>query len=175
MPTLLVDADSLPQRWRAIIIRRALKDDLECRFFADRDLSDVRTAIEEDTRRLRDPYRDSLGREDLRRIRSRLSMHVVPTGADSADDHIVELADADSLVISHDIPLLERAIAKGARAMDDRGHEYDEGDIRARMGQRAVNYAMREMGLFGERQRQLDAKTLEAFSNTLDRILAQKR
>lgn len=171
MPRILVDADSMPARQRAIILRRAVKENIETVFVADRRLGDVDAAIREHTASLRAPLRDSLDREEIRRIRSTISMVVVESGTNAADDRIVELADGDALVISHDIPLLARAIEKGAQAMDDRGGRYTKDDIRVRLGERDVNGALREMRVFDEKTRPFSQKQLEEFANCLDRIL----
>ena len=57
--------------------------------------------------------------------------------------------------------------------MDDRGNEYDEGNIRSRLGQRDVNVAFREMGLFSERHRSMDTKVFQDFANTFDRLVSR--
>ena len=83
----------------------------------------------------------------------------------------IELSGPDCIVISHDIPLLARALEKGARAMDDRGGVYSSENIRVRLGERDVNSILREMKVFEDRSRPFDNKQLEAFANCLDRML----
>lgn len=45
----------------------------------------------------------------------------VTAGPDEADDRIVELVEPEDLVITADIPLADRVVAKGATALDPRG------------------------------------------------------
>ncbi len=168
---LLIDADSMPVRHRSIILRRSLKDGIETLFVADRTLKDVEEARSAHTASLREPLRPSLSKEELRKIRSWIHMLTVESADGAADDKIVELARPGALVISHDMPLLERVIAKGAMALDDRGNVWDEGNIRERLSARSTNMALREMGVFDERTRRFDMKDIEGFANSLDSIL----
>lgn len=172
MPRILVDADSMPARHRAIILRRAMKENIVTTFVADRRLGDVEEAMKAHTTELRSPLRDTLGRDEIRKVRTTISMIVVESGTNAADDRIVELSGPDCIVISHDIPLLARALEKGARAMDDRGGVYSSENIRVRLGERDVNSILREMKVFEDRSRPFDNKQLEAFANCLDRMLA---
>lgn len=171
VPRILVDADSMPARHRAIILRRAMKENIVTTFVADRRLGDVEEAMKAHTTELRSPLRDTLGRDEIRKVRTTISMIVVESGTNAADDRIVELSGPDCIVISHDIPLLARALEKGARAMDDRGGVYSSENIRVRLGERDVNSILREMKVFEDRSRPFDNKQLEAFANCLDRML----
>lgn len=171
---ILADADSMPQNIRAIILRRAEKEGIPAVFVADRRLSDVDEAIKEHTIKLRQPLRGLVNKEDLRKIKSPIRQETVQSGANSADDYIVSLCEEGDLVISHDIPLLERAIEKGAFAIDDRGNVFTSENIRKRMSEREVNSIFREMGVFAEQTKRQSAKALEEFANAFDRVLAQK-
>lgn len=173
MPRLFVDADSMTARQRAVILRRAGAGNIETLFVADRSLPDVAEAVRLHTIALRAPLRAVLDRTGIRAVRSTISMVVVPTGDNSADDYIAAQCGKGDLVVSHDIPLLARVVEKGALAMDDRGNEYDEGNIRSRLGQRDVNVALREMGLFSERHRSMDTKVFQDFANTFDRLVSR--
>lgn len=173
MLKILADADSLPPSHRSIILRRAVKEKIETVFVADRPLKDVTDVARIHTQSLRDPYRQTLDKEELRKIKSPVRMVVVPTGKNSADDYIASEADENCLVISHDIPLLERAVEKKAFAMDDRGQVYTPENIRQRMSERNNNYIFREMQLFEGKSHPFDSKTLENFANTFDRILTK--
>ena len=118
---LFVDAYSLAQRLRKIILNRAVKENIPTFFIADRSLPDVMEKIEEHTASLRAPMRNTLEKSELRKIRSSISMLVVPTGENSADEKIGSWVAQGEVVRSHDVGLCERAIAKGAIAIDDRG------------------------------------------------------
>jgi uncharacterized protein len=56
-------------------------------------------------------------------------LEVVGGKFDAADDRIVELAEAGDVVVSGDIPLAARCIAKGALALSPKGRRFDEESI----------------------------------------------
>ena len=102
MFSIFIDSDSLPKPHRAMVIRRILKDNQyikACHFASDRVLPDVRDAIEHHTASLRAPLRDTLEKEELRKIRSNIYMYVVETGMNSADDKLVELSEKSTSAI----------------------------------------------------------------------------
>ena len=99
-------------------------------------------------------------------------MEVVESGTNSADDRLVELAAAPALAITHDIPLAERLIAKGLIVIDDRGNTLTEENIRRRMSERDVNAKLREMGLFTDKSKHFDEKTIREFSAAFDKALS---
>jgi uncharacterized protein YaiI (UPF0178 family) len=55
---------------------------------------------------------------------------VCSLGADAADNEIVELLEEGDLVITADIPLAHRTIAKKAHAIDHRGELYTKDNIK---------------------------------------------
>lgn len=63
---------------------------------------------------------------------------VVRPGFGTADDWIVEQARPGDVVVTADIPLAARALAKGARVLDPRGHGFTANNI-------AEALALREM------------------------------
>ena len=97
-----------------------------------------------------------------------------PTGENSADDKIVSLVAPGDVLISHDVGLCERAIAKGAIAIDDRGAVYTSENIRERVSERDYMKAFREMGINDLKQKGLKEKDYQNFSNSLDKILTGK-
>ena len=173
MARIYIDADSLPLRHRAIVLRRVTGRDHEAWFVADRALADVEKAIEEDKRIRRFPFRDTLPREEVRKIGSKIHMIVVESGADSADDEIVRISEAPSLAITHDIPLAARLVGKGLTVIDDRGGRFDSSNIAARLSERSVNMAFREMGLFDSPSRRFDEKTIQLFAAAFDKAITE--
>lgn len=170
---LWVDADSIPRNLRAIVLRAAARTGMPTFFVADRDLADVRQFIQDDTCRLRQVLKGA-GETDkavIRACRSRISMVVVQSGQNSADDYIVENSSQLSLCITHDIPLASRMLAKGSYAIDDRGESYTSKDISARLGDRLVNQKLREMGFFAEQQGKMKGSVSKSFADNLDRTL----
>ncbi len=165
---LWVDSDSVPLRHREIILRRAIKNNIKTIFVADRILKDVNNAISEHSKLLRDPLRDKLEKEELRKIKSTIKMITVATGSNSADDYIVENAESGQLCITHDIPLAARLVEKGVLVIDDRGNTFDSNNIKERLSIRNSMYIIREMGSNAEKQKRFDLKLLEEFSNSFD-------
>ena len=170
-----VDADSVPVKLRQMILKAASRTSAPCFFVADRELPDVKAYIAEDTFALREKARQA-GQPDaseIRRIKSRISMVVVASGENSADDYIVEQASESSLCITHDIPLASRLLEKGCTVIDDRGSEYTASDIRARLGDRLVNQELRSWGVFSEQQAKMGQGVQKAFADNLDRTITR--
>ena len=174
MFTLFVDADSLPLRLRKIILQRAMKENMRTIFVADRNLKDVCCMIEEHTASLRLPLRNTLDKTELRKIRSSISMLIVESGTDSADNTIVQMIEEGDIVISHDVGLSERAIGKGAVAIDDRGNIYTRENIRERVSEREYMKSFREMGINDLNQKSLKEKDYQKFSNSFDALIPKK-
>ena len=170
-----VDADSVPVKLRQMILKAASRTSAPCFFVADRELPDVKSFIAEDTFALREKARQA-GQPDaseIRRIKSRISMVVVPSGENSADDYIVNQASESSLCITHDIPLASRLLEKGCTVIDDRGSEFTASDIRARLGDRLVNQELRSWGVFSEQQARMGQGVQKAFADNLDRTITR--
>lgn len=171
MLRIYIDADSMTEKHRTIILNRALKENAEAYFVADRSLPDVIDAIAKNTEELRNPYRGSIDKAELRKIKSRVQMIVVETGANSADDMIVEIAIPQSLAITHDIPLSARLIEKGITVIDDRGNTLTKDNIRERLSIRAINSDFREMGISSDKSKRFDQSILNRFSSSFDKAI----
>jgi len=102
-----------------------------------------------------------------------ISLEVVPVGADSADHRIVELVQAGDLVITADIPLADRILAKKAHAIDPRGVEYTQINIKNRLSMRDLLSDLRSGGMFTGGPAPFDKKNRQAFANLLDRFLTR--
>ncbi len=170
-----VDADSVPVNLRQIILKASSRLDIRCQFVADRELPDVKRHMADETFSLRQRARES-GMSDearLKAIRTKVSMVVVSTGSNSADDYIVENAGTTSLCITHDIPLAARLLDKGCTVIDDRGREYSDSDIKVRLGDRLVNQELRSWGVFAEQQKKMGGADVKAFADNFDRTLTR--
>ena len=172
-----VDADSVPVNLRQILLRAASRLDLPCFFVADRELSDIKRFIADDTfsRRQRSRDEGETDTERIRAVRSKVRMVVVESAQNSADDFIVENAGESSLCITHDIPLAARLLEKGCTVIDDRGSEYTQSDIRAKLGDRLVNQELRSWGVFAEQQGKIDASRQKSFADMLDKTLTRMK
>jgi uncharacterized protein YaiI (UPF0178 family) len=71
---------------------------------------------------------------------------VVRTGFGVVDDWIVEQIDGGDIVITSDIPLAARCIAKGARVLSPKGRELTDNDIGAVLATRDLMTALRQDG-----------------------------
>ena len=99
---------------------------------------------------------------------------LVSQGFDVADDHIVELVEADDLVITADIPLAAEVIDKGGKALNPRGELYTKANIKARLNIRDFMDSMRNSGVqVGGGPPPLNQKDRMGFANALDKYLAR--
>jgi hypothetical protein len=71
---------------------------------------------------------------------------VVDAGPDVADDWIAERAGKGDIVITADIPLAQRALAKGAQALHPAGRPYTADNIGSALASRAIGEHLRSMG-----------------------------
>ena len=78
-----------------------------------------------------------------------IELVVVSDGFDAADDWIAEKADANSIVITADILLAERALGSGARVLAPTGKPFTENSIGAAVATRAIMADLRA-GAVGE-------------------------
>lgn len=102
-----------------------------------------------------------------------VSLIVVPSGPDAADDYLVEHAHPGELVICSDVPLADRLVKKGVAALDPRGREFDERNMGDRLAVRNLFTDLREQGQVGGGQAAYGERDRQAFANALDRLLTQ--
>ena len=95
----------------------------------------------------------------------------VPSGLDVADKRIVELSQADDLVITADIPLAAQVVAKGGKALNPRGELYTDSNIGERLAVRNMLDEMRAGGEVTGGPSNFNSKDKQAFANQLDRWL----
>ncbi len=96
----------------------------------------------------------------------------VAAGFDAADDLIVARCQPGDLVITSDIPLASDLLAKGARALNPRGDEYDKSTIRAALTMRDFMDTLRSSGERTGGPSAFSQRDKQQFANALDRILA---
>ena len=106
-----------------------------------------------------------------------ITMEVVAQGADEADDHIVEIADPQDLVITADIPLTARIIRKcpTAAVLDPRGVFLTDANIGPRLALRDLLASLRNEGLRTGGPAAYGPKDQQAFANQLDRWLQGRK
>jgi hypothetical protein len=103
-----------------------------------------------------------------------ISILQVPVGPDEADDRIAELAQPGDLVLTADIPLADRAITKGAFALDPRGKLYTEENIKDRLALRGLMHELRDGGMITGGPASFSKLDRQAFANQLDRFLIRQ-
>ena len=104
----------------------------------------------------------------------RIELVVVAKGAlDAADDWIAERADASSIVVTQDIPLAARCLAKGAKALDPRGRVFTDESIGDALATRDLMAQLRDMGEVGGGPAPFTDRDRSRFLQSLDTV-AQK-
>ncbi len=76
----------------------------------------------------------------------RVRLEVVERGFDAADDRIAELATRGSIVVTADIPLASRCLAKGAQVVGTTGRPFTEDNIGEALATRALLADLRGAG-----------------------------
>jgi uncharacterized protein YaiI (UPF0178 family) len=101
----------------------------------------------------------------------------VPGGFDAADDHIAEAAGAGDLVITSDVPLAARIVAKGATGLSAQGTVYDGASIGDQLATRNLMQELRSGNMTGMPSGggppPFDERAKKRFADALDRIVAK--
>jgi len=98
---------------------------------------------------------------------------LVEEGPDVADDHIAENATPEDLVITADIPLAARIVAKGGVALDPRGELYTEDNVGERLSLRDLLQELRGAGMIQGGPAQFGLTDRQRFASSLDRMLTR--
>lgn len=99
---------------------------------------------------------------------------IVEQGADEADHRIVEMVEENDLVITADIPLADRVIAKNAHAIDHRGELYSVDNIKQYLAMRNLMESIRESGEMTKGPKPFSQKDAHEFANQLNAFLAKQ-
>jgi len=145
---IFVDADAFPNVIKDILIKASLRLNVPLIFVANKPL------------RLEN--------------HAHISIIVVPDGPDVADDRIAELVQPGDLVITADIPLADRVVAKKAFAMNPRGKLYTEHNIKDRLAMRDLLNELRNNGAITGGPAVFNQKDRQAFANQLDSFLIRQ-
>ena len=98
---------------------------------------------------------------------------IVEAGADEADHKIVEMLQEGDIIITADIPLADRAIAKNAHAIDHRGELYSVDNIKQYLAMRNLMDKIRESGEITKGPKPFGLKDAHEFANQLNSFLAK--
>ena len=145
---IFVDADAFPNVIKDILMRAAVRLNVPLVFVANK------------------PVRI----EDA----SHISIILVPAGPDVADDRIAELAQPGDLVITADIPLADRAVTKGAYALNPRGKLYTAENIKDSLAMRGLLNELRDVGMITGGPATFNKKDRQSFANQLDSFLIRQ-
>ena len=96
---------------------------------------------------------------------------VVANALDAADDWIAENAEVGDVVITTDIPLAARCLARGARVLGVKGRELTPDSIGDALATRELSQELREMGLATGGPALMSKKDRSRFLSSLDNVI----
>ena len=96
---------------------------------------------------------------------------VVDEGPDAADDWIAEHVQAGDVVVTADIPLAARCLAKGARVLGNDGRPFTEDSIGGALATRALKSELRDAGERTRGPRALSDRDRSRFASKLDELV----
>lgn len=108
----------------------------------------------------------------LRPSRDPSITNVVVSGSfDAADDWIVDRVAASDIVVTADIPLAGRCVAKGAFVVGPTGRPFDSANIGHATAMRDLNQHLREAGEIKGHNAAFSGKDRSRFLEALDRLV----
>lgn len=146
-----IDADAAPREVKEIVFRAALRLGIETVLVANQ----------------RMPIPPG--------VQAMVSAVQVEGGADVADRHIAEHAEAGDVVITQDIPLAAQLVPRRIAVIDPRGDEHTEDTIGERLSVRDLMDTLRGAGMTTGGPPTYDARARQAFASALDRTLTRLR
>ncbi len=103
----------------------------------------------------------------------KVTKHVVPEGADAADDWIAEQIAPGDIAITSDIPLASRVLEKGAVAVGPTGKAFTKDNIGMALAMRKLKSHLRETGEDRGFNASFTTKDRSQFLNSMDRLIVQ--
>jgi len=144
---IYVDADGFPNAVKELLIRAVIRVQVPLIFVANKEIRHEPSDM--------------------------ISSVVVSEGPDIADDRIVEWVQPGDLVVTADIPLADRVVARGAFALNYRGQLYTEENIKERLALRDLMNGLRDGGMMTGGPPTFGKKDSQAFADQLDRFLTK--
>jgi hypothetical protein len=145
--TIWIDADACPRIIKEIVFRASERLQVPVRLVANKGLTKHHSRL--------------------------VTSVVVAEGFDAADDHIVQQATGEDLVITADIPLAARIVANGGVALDPRGELYTEENVGERLSLRDLMQELRSGGMIQGGPAQFGLTDRQRFASALDRTLTR--
>jgi uncharacterized protein YaiI (UPF0178 family) len=100
-----------------------------------------------------------------------ISLVVVPGGFDEADNWIATHAGPGDIVVTADIPLAARCLARGARVLGTKGREFTEAGIGDALATRTLMDTLRQMGEVTGGPSAMDPRGRSCFLSKLDELV----
>ncbi len=104
-----------------------------------------------------------------------LELIVVGPELDAADDWIAERASASDIVLTADIPLAARAVARGAMCLDFRGGEFTPDNVGEQLATRDLLMSLRGSGEIIGGPRPFSGRDRGRFAGRLDEVIQRLR
>ncbi|SDM12727.1 hypothetical protein SAMN05660860_01856 [Geoalkalibacter ferrihydriticus] len=145
--TIWIDADACPRAVKDIVFRAAERLQLKVCLVANKGLAKHHTHL--------------------------ISSVVVPGDPDEADKYIAQHATACDLVITADIPLAAKVVAKGTVAIDPRGTLYTGDNVGERLSSRDLMQSLRDEGMVQGGPGPFGSADRQRFASALDRTLTR--
>jgi len=101
----------------------------------------------------------------------RVCLEVVEDGFDAADDWIVEHVGAEDIVVTSDIPLASRCLAKGARVIGSTGKPFTDANIGPALATRDLMSELRGYGEMAGGPPPIGPRDRSRFLQELDKII----
>ena len=101
--------------------------------------------------------------------------HIVPQGADAADDWIADNITNRDICVTSDIPLAKRCLEKSAMAVKPTGNLFDEANIGMAMAMRDLKQHIRESQQTQTHNASFSRADRSNFLQALDRLIQQKK
>ena len=96
---------------------------------------------------------------------------VVRSGFGAADDWIAEQAGPGDIVVTADIPLAARCVAKDAHVLDPKGHLFTDNDIGSALAMRGLMDELRQSGIMTGGPAPMAPKDRSRFLSKLDELV----
>ena len=144
MTKIWIDADSCPKKVRMYATKYAEIHSLEIIFAANRPVIDARGYVK---------------------------AVLCSKEKDAADNYIYQNATLGDIVITRDIILADRLVAKGIAVINDRGTAFTEDNIKNRLADSALNLQLAQIGLGGSRKSDYTNKKFDAFIKCFHKVI----
>jgi len=147
--TLYIDGDALPNLLKPILFRAINRESLSTIVVSNK--------------------RISIGDSE------NISYSITDLGPDEVDNQIVEMVNEGDLVITSDIPLADRIIAKKAFVINHSGKLFDEDNVKQALVMRDLMQSIRDTGEITKGEAPFSKKHVQKFANQLYQFLNRQK